>query len=88
MSGFFYDEELIKPDRQPDVVLGLWVFYFDEMIQYHSSEEKCYKIRLNKHNDGFLWWSDRDDVWCSYGDDAETVYSAYLEFAIEKTLLG
>jgi hypothetical protein len=87
MRAFYNNEELFKPDRQPDVVLGLWQFFFDEMLQYHSSEEKCYRLRLNKYNDGFLWWSDRDHAWFSYGEDAETVYSAYLEFAIEKVLL-
>lgn len=78
---------MVKPDRDPDFTLGLWQFYFDEMVQYHPYEEKCYKIRLNEYNDGFLWWNDKEEIWCSYGEDAEAVYSGYVESAIEKTLL-
>ena len=78
---------MVKPDRDPDFTLGLWQFYFDQMVQYHSSEERCYKIKFNKYNDGFLWWCHSDETWNSYGEDAEAIYSGYVEFDIEKTLL-
>ena len=79
-------------ERQPDFVLGLWHFYFDEMLQWHDSEKRFYKIKLNEKRNSFLFYSDQYERWVFYTDsgdekDAQMVYDAYVDHNINKLLL-
>lgn len=81
-----------EPFQQPDFVLGLWEFYFDEMLQWHSSEQRFYKIKLNQKMNSFLFYSPQYERWVFYdetGDekDAQMIFDAYVDYNINKLLL-
>ena len=79
--------EYTRPQRQPDLILGLWEFFFDEMVQWHASECKNYKIRVNTNIETILWLNPMYEKWFSYEEHGSEIYRAYLNWQIESILL-
>jgi len=80
-------KNISKPIRKPDCIYGkndeLW-FWFEEMVQLNSFQNKMYKIRWNE-NRGLLEWMEFTGDWCGYNCP---IVDPYLNFLIEKELLG
>lgn len=81
---------LVKPHREPDFVLGLWEFFFAEMVQVQTSEQIVYRIRENRSGGQLLWFNERICGWCTYEqgeNESEVVWSAYVDWQVYNILL-
>ena len=87
-----------KPSKEPDLVLDeTWFFYFDDMVQWNSSEDHCYPIDMidgeiqffdDNPDGGTRQWS----KYYSYSEDHELsqkqkILNAFESYVAEKILL-
>ena len=82
--------DLVKPDREPDFVLGLWEFFFTEMVQLQASEQRLYKMRVSRTKNELLWFNERYCNWNTYeqdGGESDAVWSAYMDWHVHSILL-
>ena len=76
-----------RPNREPDLVIEYYCFYFNEMVQWNSKEGRAYSMRISDIL-GFQYFSPRDDRWIAYDlCDRDVIYENYLNWQVENILL-
>jgi hypothetical protein len=78
-----------RPERDPDFVHEPWEFFFEEGVQWNSSEKFLYDIKVTKNLD-VMFFDPADDSWnCYYngGDEERLVTNGYLNWLAEKEIL-
>jgi hypothetical protein len=76
-----------KPEREPDLTIGYYSFYFKEMVQWNSDVNVVYDIRVSEDL-VFEFFSARANKWVEYGlRDRDLVNEAYLNWQVENIIL-
>jgi len=73
---------IVKPNRKPDYKYARWHFYFEEMVQWNSTEKRMYKIR---YHDLKLEYTDLKIEWTIWYGNSDIFTSAYLKWRDEVT---
>jgi hypothetical protein len=78
-----------RPERDPDFVHEMWEFFFEEGVQWNSTEDFLYDIKVTKNLD-VMFYDPADKTWNEYylgGNEEEVITSGYLNWLAEKELL-
>lgn len=73
-----------KPNREPDLKVGIYAFYFDEMLQLNLRVDTCYKIKVK---DNKWYWLSRNGNWKKYSILTQNDINNYFNEQAEKILL-
>jgi hypothetical protein len=79
-----------RPERDPDFVHEQWEFFFEEGVQWNSTEDFLYDIKVTKNLD-VMFYDPGDRTWNEYylgGNEEEVVANGYLNWLAEKELLS
>lgn len=76
-----------KPNREPDLKIENYWFYFKEMVQWNVCDRLTYNLRISEIL-GFQYFSHRDDRWIAYDlCDRDVIYENYVNWQVENILL-
>jgi hypothetical protein len=76
-----------KPDREPDLKMESYWFYFKEMVQWNRCERRIYNIRLSStfvmqyYSNDYSRWDNYEQI------DRDVIYEGYINWQVENILL-
>jgi hypothetical protein len=78
---------MCKPEREPDLIIGAFSFYFKEMVQWNSGDNIVYDIRPSEDS-VFEFFGPRTRKWIAYDlCDRDVVGEAYLNWQVDNIIL-